>query len=186
MEDKEIVDLYWQRSERAVSETQIKYEKYLYTIAFNVLSDEEDSKETVNDTYLKAWNSMPQNRPSVLSSYLGKITREQAIDCYRKRHARKREGSEYALCLDEMAETLPEKNTVESEMDMRQLSEVLSDFLKKQPENKRNIFLCRYFFMDPVNEIAARSGMNEATARSILFRMRKDLMKYLEQEGYVL
>ena len=75
---------------------------------------------------------------------------------------------------------------MESEMDMRQLSEVLSDFLKKQPENKRNIFLCRYFFMDPVNEIAARAGMNEATARSILFRMRKDLMKYLEQEGYVL
>ncbi len=190
MEDVKIVDLFWARDERAISETRDKYERYLMKIAWNILRDDGDSEESVNDTYLKAWNSMPENRPSVLSAYLGRIVRRTAIDLYRRYHSQKRSDSEYTLSLEEMRETLGMEidagNAVEEQMEEKQLSESIGAFLKSRPAEKRNLFLCRYYYMDSLQEIAAYSGMKEATLRSILFREREALKTYLREEGFVL
>ena len=106
MQDEKIVELYWKRDESAVRETQEKYENYLYKIAYNILSDKEDSNESVNDTYLAAWNSMPPHKPNVLSTYLGKLTRRISIDIFRKRNRIKRQVSEYALSLTELQDCI--------------------------------------------------------------------------------
>ncbi len=190
MEDVKIVDLYWARDERAISETRDKYERYLMKIAWNILRDDGDSEESVNDTYLKAWNSMPENRPSVLSAYLGRIIRRTAIDLYRRHHSLKRADSEYTLSLEEMRDTLGMEidagNAVEEQMDEKQLSESIEAFLKSRPADRRKLFLCRYYYMDSLQEIAAYTGMKEATLRSVLFREREALRTYLREEGFVL
>ncbi|MBO5564168.1 MAG: RNA polymerase sigma factor [Lachnospiraceae bacterium] len=188
LEDAKIVDLYWARDEKAIEETAGKYAAYLKKIAYNILFSQEDSEETVNDTYLKAWNSMPENRPSVLSTYLGKITRRGAIDIYRKRHSQKREDSQYALSLEEMKECAGEEistgNTVEEMVEETELARAISDFLRSRTPEKRNLFLSRYYYMDSLPEIAERAGMKEVTLRSILHREREALREYLKKEGY--
>ncbi len=189
MEDQQIVALYWERDERAIRETESKYARYLMTIARNILADEQDGQECVNDTYLRAWNSMPDNRPSVLSTYLGKITRNLAIDVYRKGTADKRQGSQYALSLEELSEELPGEipasaDSVEDTVMAGELSRAISAFLKGRDPQKRNLFISRYFFMDEPKKIAGFAGMNEATVRSILMRERRALKEFLEGEGF--
>jgi len=188
MEDKQIVDLYWERDERAISETAGKYAAYLSRIAFNILQDHEDTEESVNDTYLKAWNSMPVNRPAVLSTYLGKIIRRGAIDIYRKRHSARREGSQYALSLEEMKECtgmeISAGNAVEEAAEEKALARAISSFLRGRPERNRELFLCRYYYLDPLPEIAENAGIKEVTLRSILHREREALREYLRREGY--
>ena len=189
MEDQQIVALYWERDESAIRETEAKYARYLMTIARNILADEQDGQECVNDTYLRAWNSMPDNRPSVLSTYLGKITRNLAIDVYRKGTAEKRQGSQYALSLEELSEELPGEipaaaDSVEDTVMAGELSKAISAFLKGRDPQKRNLFISRYFFMDEPKEIAGFAGMNEATVRSILMRERRALKEFLEGEGF--
>ena len=137
MEDRLIVDLYWARDERAIQETQTKYSRYLMTIAYNIVSDTGDSEECVNDTYMRAWNAMPDDRPDLLSTYLGKLTRNLAIDIYRKRNSMKRKDSEYSLSLDELDECISAGNTVESEADSHLLSKAISDFLRGRSAEKR-------------------------------------------------
>lgn len=105
MKDQEIVDLYWDRNEDAIQQTQNKYGAYLSKVAYNILADYEDSKECVNDTYMAAWNSMPSNRPGNLATYLGKITRQISIDVFRRKHRDKRFASQYAISLDELGDT---------------------------------------------------------------------------------
>ena len=177
MEDREIVDLYWQRDERAIKETETKYARYLMTIALNILRDEGDGQECVNDTYLRAWNSMPEARPSMLSTYLGKITRNLAIDIYRKDTAAKRGDSQYAVSLEELAESAPgaipgSADQAEEQFAAKELAGAISEFLKTRPAKNRNIFISRYFFMDEPKEIAGHAGMNEATVRSIIHKAR--------------
>ena len=189
MEDREIVALYWARNEQAIRETENKYARYLLTIARNVLVSAEDGQECVNDTYLRAWNSMPDNRPDSLSAYLGKITRNLAIDVYRKTVTDKRQGSQYALSLEELAEDLPGEmpaaaGSVEDDVMAGELSKAISAFLRGRDPERRNLFISRYFFMDEPKEIAGRTGMNEATVRSTLLRERRALKEYLEREGF--
>ena len=184
--DRQIVDLYWARSERAIVLTKEKYEHYLMVIADHILFSTEDSEECVNDTYLRAWNSMPDNRPDILSTYLGKITRHLAIDLYRKKNTMKRNASEYALCLDEMEETLGTGDTVEETAVSHRLEEAIRTFLEGRSVRNRQIFVCRYYFHDPIPEIAEKAGMKEVSVRSILFREREELRKFLEKEGFVL
>ncbi len=183
-EDHVIVDLYWDRDEQAIVRTQEKYGRYLMKIAMNVLADEEDSKESVNDTYLKAWNSMPDNRPQVLSTYLGKITRETSIDIYRRRTSAKRGGSQYAASLSELEEVLSGGDTAWQEVMEHKLSAAISAFLRTLPEKKRNVFISRYYFLDSTKDIAGKADMTETALRSMLMRMRQDLKKYLEKEGF--
>jgi len=194
MEDHQIVELFWQRDEAAIGETADKYGRYLYRIAHQILSEEQDSQEVVNDTYLGAWDSMPDNRPTVLSTYLGKITRRTAIDRYRQRTSAKREASQYAQSLEELSQCVSEDaavflsggslETPESVVTVKELNQVISDWLWQQPKEMRHVFLWRYFYMDPIRDIASRNRCSESKIKSILHRMRRSLRVYLEKEGY--
>lgn len=186
MEDEMIVTLYWRRDETAIQETEKMYGHYLTKIAYNVLSDWEESMESVNDTYLKAWTSLPPHRPSVLSTYLGKITRQLSIDTYRKRKSQKRKASEYAISLSELEECISEGDTTSQSVDLHLLAEAMNTFLRTLSPEARNTFVGRYYFMDSIKEVAAYYGMSESKVKSMLHRTRKGLKNYLEQEGYYL
>lgn len=186
MQDDMIVLLYWKRDETAISETEQKYGKYLAKIAYNILYDWEDSKESVNDTYLKAWNSMPPHKPSVLSTYLGKITRQVSIDIFRKRNSDKRQASEYAISLSELEECISNGDVTEQTVDVHLLAESISGFLQTLPPEVSNIFIGRYYFLDSIREITGYYGMSEAKVKSMLHRTRIALKNHLEQEGFEL
>lgn len=183
MQDEMIVELYWNRNERAISETAAKYEKYLMKIADNILHNAEDSEESVNDTYLKAWNSMPPHRPTVLSVYLGKIARENSIDIFRKRSRDKRRASEYSVSLAELGECVPCTSDTQEEAEIFVVAETVNAFLRSLTPTARNIFLCRYYYMEPIKDIARCSSMSESKIKSILHRSRQKLRKLLEKEG---
>lgn len=186
MTDEEIVSLYWQRSEDAISQTSRKYEAYLTKIAYNILADAEDGRECVNDTYMAAWNSMPEQRPSVLSTYLGRLTRHISVDLYRKKHSAKRNGSEYALSLSEFEDSFAGSETPEQAFDEKQLDSSINGFLRSLPETARRLFIGRYYFFDSLKDAAAYCGVSEANAKSILFRTRQKLKEQLEKEGYII
>ena len=185
MRDDEIVTLYWKRDERAIKETKNEYGRYLFKIANNILADFEDSRESVNDTYLAAWNSIPPQRPSVLSTYLGKLTRRISIDLFRKKNREKRRASEYALSLNELEECIPGGSMPEDEVEVKLLAKSINDFLRMQPEEARNLFVGRYYFLDSLKDVARYCGMSESKAKSILFRTRCSLKTHLEQEGFM-
>lgn len=184
MRDENIVELYWKRDEQALEETKIKYEHYLLKIAHNVLTDYEDSKESVNDTYLAAWNSMPPHKPSILSTYLGKITRRISIDMYRRKNRNKRRASEYALSLTELDDCLTDGGTPEETMELKLLADAINTFLYSLPKDARNLFVGRYYFLDSLKEVAEYCGMSEGKAKSLLFRTRCNLKAYLQKEGF--
>ena len=184
MKDTEIVDLYWERNEVAIQQTQQKYGAYLSKVAFNILSDFEDSKECVNDTYLKAWNSMPPHKPSVLSTYLGKITRELSIDMFRKKNSTKRYASEYASSLDELCDSFSDGSTPEQSFDAKLLDDAINRFLRTLPDDARNTFIGRYYFFDSLKAVARYCGMSEAKVKSMLYRTRQSLKAYLVKEGF--
>ena len=185
MKDEQIVSLYWDRNEDAIAHTQRKYGVYLWKISHNILSDGEDSHECVNDTYLKAWNSMPPHRPSVLSTYLGKITRQLSIDVFRRKRSAKRVPSEYALSLDELGDTFSRGDTPEQELDARLLDEAVERFIRSLSADARNAFVGRYYFFDSVSEVARYCGMTESGVKSLLYRTRQNLKAHLEKEGFV-
>ncbi|MBR1456003.1 MAG: RNA polymerase sigma factor [Oscillospiraceae bacterium] len=184
MEDSAIVDLYWQRSERAISETAKKYGAYCHRVAFNVLGSEQDAEECVNDTWLGAWNAMPDERPRILSAFLGCLTRNAAIGRYREKHRQKRGGGETALALDELSECLANEKDLEEELQRRELERLIRDFTAGLKETEKLVFTARYYYLCPVAEIAARLGMNESKVKSMLYRVRGRLRTRLEKEGY--
>lgn len=184
MQDRQIVDLFWERSEDAIRETEIKYGAYLSKVAYNILADLEDSEECVNDTYLAAWNSMLPNRPSILSAYLSKITRQISIDIFRKKHTVKRYASEYALSLDELGDSFSDGITPERELDAKLLDDAVNRFVSALPEHAQRVFVGRYYFFDSLKDIAAYCGMTESKAKSLLYRTRQRLKAYLVKEGF--
>ena len=186
MEDHNIVDLYWFRDENAISETDKKYGSYCNTIANNILYNLEDSKECVNDTYLKTWNSIPPTRPKILKAFLGKITRNLAFNKYKHNHVMKRGNGEIAVVLDELAECVSGVDDVEQEIDRRELVATINSFLETLPPKKRNIFICRYWYSDSVSSIARRYEMTESNVSVTLNRLRSKLKEYLSERGYVL
>lgn len=184
MEDREIIELYHRRDENAINETKNKYEPYLMKIAYNILADTEDSKESVNDTYLKAWNSMPPHRPEILSAFLAQLARRSSVDIFRKRTSGKRTGSEYALSLDELAECISGTDSPQNSIETGEMIAAVNSFLRSVSEEQRNIFITRYYFFDSVKNIAERTGASEAKIKTVLHRMRKKLKAYLEKEGF--
>ncbi len=184
MQDHQIVELYWQRDEAAIRETETKYGEYLLHIARNILFDHEDSRESVNDTYLKAWNSMPPYRPDVLRAFLGKITRQLSIDRYRTRTRDKRGGSEYALSLSELEECVSGGDVTGRVVDQFLLAGAIESWLRKQRPDTRQIFLERYYYGDSVAEITARHPFTPSKVKSILHRARLSLREALKQEGF--
>lgn len=184
MQDDKIVELYWERDESAIKETQDKYENYLYKIAYNILNDNEDSHESVNDTYLAAWNSMPPHKPNVLSTYLGKITRRISIDIFRKRNRLKRQGSEYVLSLTELEDCLSGNDSPEKDYENQILGEAINTFLRTLSVDARNVFIGRYYYLDSVKDVANYCGISESKAKTLLFRTRNSLREYLIKEGF--
>ena len=184
MKDTDIVAMYWDRNEEAIAQTQRKYGAYLSKVAYNILSDFEDGKECVNDTYFAAWNSMPTNRPSILSTYLGKIVRQISIDVFRKRNTLKRYASEYAVSLDELGDSFSDGMTPELALDAKLLDEAINRFVRELPDDARNTFIGRYYFFDSLKNVAAYCGMNESKAKSLLYRTRQSLKTYLVKEGF--
>ncbi len=186
MEDLKIIELFFERKECAIAETERKYGRYLSKIAYNILFDPEDSEECVNDTYMKTWNIIPPQKPKFLSTFLGKITRRLAIDVFRKKHAEKRINSEFALSLSELDECIPDKFSAETAFEEKELSESINRFLSSLSKENRDIFLCRYFYSDSIKDIASFFQSNESKIKSSLFRSRKALKEHLEKEGFSL
>ena len=185
MDDREIVALYWRRSEQAIKETAEKYGAYCMKISLNILHAQADSEENVNDTYLQAWKAMPPHRPKSLIAFLGRLTRNLALNKYKANHAKKRLAEEFALSLDELDSCMPSAASVEDEMSVSELSRIISAFLYTQKEDVRNIFVRRYFFCDSIDDIADRFGYSQSKIKSILLRARGKLRLRLEQEGYI-
>lgn len=181
MEDHEIVALYFARSERAITETARKFGAYCRKIAWNILASRRDAEECENDTWLAAWNTMPPQRPARLAPYLGRITRNLALDRYDRLHARKRGGVD--LVLEELSDALPAAGAVSDRMDAAETARRISEFLRAQPEEARRIFLRRYWYCDKTGDIARRYGLTESKVRVSLHRTRQKLRTFLEQEG---
>lgn len=183
MDEKQIIDLYWTRSERAIEETAKKYGKFCHSIAYNILADHEDSEECVNDAYLHTWNAIPPRRPNKLSAFLGRITRNLALNRYGRETAQKRGGGQVELAVEELAECIPDPATVERQVDNRMLADALNRFLGELPAETRNILLRRYWQLCPVREIASFYGISESKVKMSLMRTRGKLKRFLEQEG---
>lgn len=183
MDDKTIIDLYWKRSEAAISETASKYGRYCRRIAYNILHNNEDCEECVNDAYLKAWNAMPPNRPNRLSVFLGKIVRNLSFDRYNGYTAQKRGGGEIPLALEELEECIPASFDTEQAMDALALADMLNRFLAGVKPEARILFVRRYWYLDPVKEITASAGVSESKVKTTLLRLRRKLKQFLEEEG---
>lgn len=183
MDDVRIISLYNDRDETAINESNKKYGKFCYVIAFNILNDNSDSEECVNDTWYKAWNSIPPESPASLKGFFGRITRNLALDKYKYDRRKKRGGGETELALEEL-KTGVSSDTVESHILLKELGEQISVFLNKISERDRNVFIARYYFVYPVSEISSRFGLSEKYVANILSRTRKRLIKYLTERGY--
>ena len=183
MEDKQIVDLYWQRNESAIEETDKKYGRYCHYIAYQILADDEDAKEIVNDTYLKAWNTIPPNRPDPLKPYLGTISRQLSLNRYESQHTQKR-GGQVVLALEELSECIPGTDSGADIGESVALSDALSRFLWTLPERTRMMFVRRYFYMSPVAEIARDFSMKESAVTMLMLRTRRKLAQFLKKEGF--
>lgn len=186
MKDHEIINLYWERKEKAISATAEKYGKYCHTISYNILHCNEDAEECVNDTYLGAWKSMPPQRPECLSAYLGKITRNLSLNRFKYYIAEKRGCGQTALVLSELKDCIPAETSAEQMVEEKVLVNAINHFLYAQPERKRNIFICRYWYLFSIRDIAQKYEMRESRIAALLFRMRNQLRLHLEKEGITL
>ena len=184
VEDEKIIELYWERDREAISETDKKYGAYCMTVAKNILKSSEDAEECVNDTYFKTWNSIPPTRPKILSAFLGKITRNLAFNRYRMENADKRGGGDIPLILDELSELVSGQDDVEGAIELSELKAAINAFLKGLSQDKRNIFIRRYWYCDSVKEISARYGMTESAVSMSLMRLRKRLRGFLTERGF--
>ena len=184
MNDREIIELYWNRDERAIPETAHAYGAYCYTIAHNILREAQDAEECVNDTYLRAWNAIPPTRPRILSAFLGRITRNLALSRYHRDRAQKRGGKEPELVFEELADCVSGRETVEQSVDTQELTKALNDFLTARKPNHRRIFVLRYWYAERVSDIAKRLGMTENRVSVILHRERAALRTFLTERGF--
>lgn len=185
MEDEEIIRLYFSRSEHAIRETDQKYGSYCYTISHNILGSPQDAEETVSDTYLEAWNTMPPQHPTMLSSFLGRITRHLSIDRWRASCALKRGGGEVTVAMEELEGCVSDGATPEAMCENKELQNAIREFLLTLPKQERQVFLCRYFYLDSIATIAGYTGFSVSKVTSMLHRTRGKLRDYLAKEGYV-
>lgn len=184
MDDKAIINLYWERSEHAIAETSAKYGGYCFSIAYNILSNREDSEESVNDTYLAAWNTVPPRYPKILATFLGKMTRYISLDRWKNRSAAKRGGGEVPLVLDELEDCISGEESAEQAYLRKEMVSCVNRFIDALPEMERKVFLCRYWYMDSVANIAERFQYSQSKVTSMLHRTREKLRKHLEKEGF--
>ncbi len=185
MDDNAILDLYWQRDTRALDETGVRYGAYCHRIAYNILQNPEDAEESVNDTWLHAWNAIPPQRPRVLGTWLGRVTRNLSLSRLRKRLAQRRGGGETALALEELSECLPDTSSVEGEVEAKELELAVRRYLDSLRQTERDILLARYYYLAPLSEISQKTGFSISKLKSMLLRLRKKLQYHLQEEGYM-
>ena len=183
MKDNEIIELYWNRDEAAIAATADIYGNYCYSIAYNILSNNEDAEECVNDTWLNAWKSIPPQRPNCLSTYLGKITRNLSLNRYKLLTAQKRGKGQVELALSELEGCVPAQGNMEQITDEMVLVNAIEAFLRTQPRTERNIFVGRYWYLYPIGDLSVAYRMSESKVVSMLYRMRTKLKLHLEKEG---
>lgn len=184
MEDSRIIQLYLQRSEEAIAQTDAKYGNYCFSISRNILSDAEDARESVNDAYLACWNAIPPHIPQKFAAFLGKITRRISLNRFEANRAQKRGGGETVLALEKLTDCLPSRQSVEQTLETEELAQTISRFVRELPDNERRVFVCRYWYIDSIDSIAKQFRFSPSKVKSILFRTRNKLRKILEQEGY--
>ena len=183
MEDGKIIDLYWARSQQAIAASEEKYGPYCHTIARRILDREEDAEECVNDTWLRAWNAMPPQRPGILSAFFGKLTRNLSLDRWRRNKAAKRGGSQVEIALHELEDCLPDRRSPDENLEAGETAALISAFLRRQSETDRALFVRRYFHLEPLDSLTRRFGMSMGQVKSKLHRMRGRLKLELEREG---
>ena len=185
MEDGQIIDLYWQRSEEAIARSEEKYGAYCRAIALQILRIAEDAEECLGDTWLAAWNAMPPRRPAVLRTFLGRLTRNLSLNRALQKHAQKRGGGEVSLALDELRECAG-GDTAEEAFETAELGRLIDRFLRGLSASECNLFLRRYWYLDSIADISKRFGCSESKVKTTLFRSRNQLRIHLEKEGYIL
>jgi len=185
LEDEQIIELYWRKNTDAIAETSNKYGAYCFAIADNILHDAGDAEECVNDTWLRAWNSMPPQRPKMLRLFLARITRNLAFDRFSAKIAGKRGGGELDLVLDELGECLGGGTGAEAALEAKELRQCIAGFVRSLPERDGNVFVRRYFFAEPIADIAVRYGLSRNNVTVILSRTRSRLKAHLLKEGYI-
>lgn len=183
MNDEEIIGLFFERSELAITETKDKYWNYCHRIAYNVLCNYEDSEECVNDALLQAWNSIPPQKPGILKSFLGKITRNLALNKYKYNNAQRRNSEHLETLIKELSDCLPVNNDPAQLVEESFKVDCLNRFLCLQKERTRKIFVRRYWYMDSIHEIANDFGISESSVKMTLLRARNSLKTFLEREG---
>jgi len=184
MDDMQLVDLYFARNEAALSETQSLYGRYMMSIARRIVDSEEDSQEIVNDVYMALWNAIPPTRPNNFKAFVARITRNLSLGRVQKDHALKRGAGVVTQAIDELSEVLPSGSDPASELEAKELSALISSFLRSQPTDKRNLFIQRYFYLLSMDELCFQSGLKKSNVKVSLMRMRNSLREYLEKEGY--
>lgn len=183
MKDNEIIELYWNRDEAAITATADTYGNYCYSIAYNILYNNEDAEECVNDTWMNAWKSIPPNRPNCLSTYLGRITRNLSLNRYKLLTTQKRGKGQVALALAELEECVPSQTDMDQIADEMVLVSAIETFLREQSRTERNIFVGRYWYLYSIRDLATAYRTSESRVASLLYRMRMKLKLHLEKEG---
>lgn len=184
MSDEEIVELYRQRDERAIRETDAKYKNFLLSIARNIVRDPSDSEECLNDAYVGVWNAIPPARPISLKAFLATVMRRTAIDRYKASRRQKRMASELTVSLSEVEDFIADGNGVDSEAEARELGRILSDFVRSLSSRRMYVFMSRYYVARPIGEIARLLRCSESTVHKEIAVIKRDLKKKLESEGY--
>jgi len=186
VEDSQIVELYWQRNEYAISETQQKYGQYCFAIANQILYNDQDAEEIVNDAYAGAWNAIPPHKPEILRTFIGKITRQLSLKKLREKTAEKRGGGEIHIAFDELEECVPTGYSIEDHMEIQEITNAMNRFLDVLSEDERRVFLCRYWYFDSISDIAKRFGFGQSKVKMMLLRTRNKLLAHLKTEGVVI
>ena len=184
--DEQIIDLFWKRDENAIQETDTKYGKYLYKIAYQILHDNADCEECRNDAYLGIWNAIPPARPSHFQAFISQIMRRIAINCYKKQNSQKRVPSELTVCMDDLLETLHSPSTVEEDYHAEELGKAINRYVAELPQKRRYIFIERYYFASPVSSIAKELKLTESSIYKELTGIKQDFKQYLERNGFTI
>lgn len=184
MSDADIVELYWQRDEQAIKQTDIKYKSFLLSVAHNIVHDMRDSEECLNDTYIGAWNAMPPSKPTVLQAFLATIMRRVAINRYKANKRHKRVASELTVSLSDLGDIIADEDDVTSEVQAKELAKIISTYVRALPDRQMFIFVGRFYMADPLAKIAKELGCSLATVKREIAAIKEGLKKHLESEGY--
>ncbi len=183
LSDEDIIELYWQRDESAIEETDYKYKKYLFTIAYNILYSNEDCEECLNDTYLGTWEAIPPERPNYLKAFLTTIIRRVSINKYNEKNREKRIPSNMTDSLEELGDIMGE-NSILREIQAEELGKIISDYLRSLSKRQRYIFMSRYYMAEPIDKVARELGTSKSTVNKEIAIIKSGLKKVLEKEGY--